>query len=911
MRRFNFGRSIVSAARQGLCGLISCALVLNPLYRISVSATALAILTSPLAALAQTRPPGAQEGQELGESLLHGPSTDGTSIFFRGAEGTESINSDDLFQGAGSADDVEAMLEAFGDDGAAAALSSAVAARLQTEGSRQAEAVQTVREGALSRSHPDLTTDPIFNRSENLLDGDDPIFDTFFEGCESAEVPIGGGSSVHVPDPRYCSRVVTPIEQCEITHEYEAGLLRVVGGEGGVQSCGEGCLDVYVGRVGDNYWSGNCSIFEQEVRLQVDNGAAITSAVLAEARWDDYMQILIGGERIWSGPYSNFPPETAGPCELRTNWVQTPNIDLTPRFQQNGLLEFLVRVSVTRGGEGYARIRIRYDSARLVRLDRWNISPECDALIAGLSDGACTLTSMRCLDGPAMDVPCLQVNGFEICQDDLSPGPIAGYSPLCRRGEIVGNCAFTQGPLQCWTDPNGVEHCPTNDGSQPDGCALLEDNPACGFVQSNCLPFALGSSGRCYAFEEQWDCGYDVETPGGTGTQVTCDGPIRCMGEDCVSPAREANPDFGRAAATLSAMTFMAMEMNCTDGNPDSCQIFGGEPMECKKALGGYQNCCDVPVGVGLADYLKLTMASYDLAKKLQLGEQLANAGLNVPGAWNAVRNFASQTWSTITRPFTSAWGSLTQSYGGAAVDAIESFSLEALKREMTQATAEFVADTFGNGVAEMFFSGTTNEATGEFIADGALSETFATALNVIMWVYTIYLILNILIDIIWACEEEEFTLAARREMLACTRVGTYCASDSIFGCIETRDVFCCYNSPLARIVMDGAGVQFALDYGTPEEPNCQGLTIAQVAALDWKQIDLDQWYGILAANGVIPNNGAAFDTNYALENVTRNQHARFPAPNAPERIQAEVDAAQYFDEAREKIREDLWDGTE
>jgi conjugal transfer mating pair stabilization protein TraN len=910
VRLLRLRKRVVQLARQVVCGVVSSALILNPLYRASVTASALAILSSPLAALAQTRPSGAEEGQALGESLLHGPTTDGTSIFFQGSDGAESINTADLFQSSGSVDDVQAMMDAFGDEGAATALTSAVAARLAGENSRQAEAVQTVRQSALSRSHPDLVSDPVFNRSESLLDGDDPIFDSFFEGCESTEIPVGEGSGVHVPDYRYCSRVVTPVEQCEITHEYDAGLLLIVGGEGGILSCGDGCLDVYVGRVGDNYWTGNCSIFEQEVRIQVDNGAAITSAVLQEARWDDYMQILIGGERVWQGPNQNFPPETPGPCELRTNWVQTPNVDLTSRFQQNGLLEFLVRVSVTRGGEGYARIRILYDAARVVTLDRWNISPECDALIDGLADGACSLTSLTCLDGPPMDVPCLTVNGFEICQGDLLPGPIAGYSPLCRRGEIVANCRFTQGPMECWVDPNGNQHCPTNDGGQPDGCAVLQDNPSCGFVESQCLPFAMGSSGRCYAYQEEWDCGYDVEIPGGTSRRITCDGPIRCMGEECVSPPREANPDFGRAAATLSAMTFMAMEMDCTDpGNPDSCQIFAGEPMECKQALGGYQDCCNVPVGVGLADYLKLTMASYDLAQKLQLGERLANAGLNVPGAWNAVRNFASQTWSTITQPFTSSWGSLAQSYGGAAVDALESFSLDALKQELMTATAEFVSNTFGPEVASMFFTQTGTDAAGEAVY--GLSETFATALNVIMWVYTIYLILNILIDIIWACEEEEFLLAARREMLACTRIGTYCATDSAFGCIETRDAYCCYDSPLGRIVMEGASTQFSLDLGTPEQPNCQGLTIAQVAALNWDEIDLGQWYGILAANGVIPNSGPAFDASYALENVTRNQNARTPAPNAPERIQAEVDAAQYFDEAREQIREDLWDGTD
>ena len=110
---------------------------------------------------------------------------------------------------------------------------------------------------------------------------------------------------------------------------------------------------------------------------------------------------------------------------------------------------------------------------------------------------------------------------------------------------------------------------------------------------------------------------------------------------------------------------------------------------------------------------------------------------------------------------------------------------------------------------------------------------------------------------------------------------------------------------------MDAARPQFNIDTGTPEAPDCAGLTIAQVAALDWSQVDLGQWYAILAANGIIPNDTTTLNTDYALENVTRNPYAREPAPNAPERIQAEVDAAQYFEEAREQIREDLWDSIE
>jgi conjugal transfer mating pair stabilization protein TraN len=301
-------------------------------------------------------------------------------------------------------------------------------------------------------------------------------------------------------------------------------------------------------------------------------------------------------------------------------------------------------------------------------------------------------------------------------------------------------------------------------------------------------------------------------------------------------------------------------------------------------------------------------MATYDLAKKLEVGTRLAQAGLNVPGAWAAVRNWVTSSWSTITQPFTSAWGSLVQSYGGAAVDAIEDFSLEALEKEMTTATANFVADLFGPEVAGLFFGGTTDAATGEFVADGTLSEGFATALNFIMWVYTIYIIVNILINIIWKCEQSEFMLAARREMMACTRIGTYCKSDSVFGCIEKRDAYCCYNSPLSRIVMEGAAPQLGLTLGDPQTPDCHGLTLAQVAQLDWSQIDLQQWYGIIAANGLVPATPEEFEAKYSLDNVTRNPYSQTPAPSAPERTQAEVDAAQFFDEATKKVRGDLWD---
>lgn len=895
-----------SIAQRALCVIVSTSIAVVPVHVAWLSATGVALMLAPFRVIAQTTPPpGAAEGQALGQSLLTPPASDGSTIYYQGSNGVETISTSDLFQAGGSQDDVQAMEDAFENGSAANALAASVQARLGSEQSQQANAYETVVSSSLTQAHPDLSNDPVVTQSQSLLDGSDPIFSTFFTGCTSTTTPVNTGKSVHVPDLHWCDDVIVPSEDCKITHNYDAGLIKLEGGSGTIQSCGDGCLDLIVGQAGNDYWHGDCTIFEQTLSLELENAPAIISATLAEVHWDDYMQLYVAGQEIWHDPTGNFPPETGGTCDLLTSWQATPNLDVTNVFSHNGAVDMKTRVSVGGGGEGWARIRIQYDVHKLATEDVWNVPPECTSLINGIADGVCSLTSMQCLDGPAMDVPCIQVNGYQLCQGDLSPGPIAGYSPLCRTGEIQGNCHFMSGSLQCWTDPTGQQQCPTNDGSNPDGCATYEQNSSCAFVQSSCLPFAQAPSGRCYAYEQEWDCGTNVTLPGGSSTQVTCDGPIRCMGESCVTPPTESNPDFAKAAGTLSAMTYMAMDMNCPGNDPENCRVFSGQGETCKKALGGYIDCCDEPVSVGLADYLRLTMASYDLAQKLHLGEELANAGLDVPGAWSAIQDFASSTWSTITEPFTSAWGSLAQSYGGAAVDEIENFSLAELKQELMQETAKFVSNAFGQQVADIFFTQTVNQETGEEVT--TLSEGFSTALSVIMWVYTIYVIVNVLVHMIWKCEQSEFELSARRQMHDCTFIGSYCAESTPIGCIETKQAYCCYNSPLAQIVMTGADSQLGLTLGTPQAPLCTGLTIAQLSQLDWSKIDLEQWFALLSTNGQIPNSQDTFNTQYALENVTKNPYADGPTPNAPERIQNEVNAAANFDQAREQARQELW----
>jgi conjugal transfer mating pair stabilization protein TraN len=178
------------------------------------------------------------------------------------------------------------------------------------------------------------------------------------------------------------------------------------------------------------------------------------------------------------------------------------------------------------------------------------------------------------------------------------------------------------------------------------------------------------------------------------------------------------------------------------------------------------------------------------------------------------------------------------------------------------------------------------------------------------MTAYMIYSVVMILIRILWTCEQDEFELGAKRELRACHDVGSYC-DDKVLGlCIEKRKAYCCYNTPLARIVNQQAYPQLGRSWGDPEEPDCSGLTLDELQRLDWSHIDLSEWLAILHEAGQFPNPehldidaltgaGSALDTGDRADAVERSV----------ERVDghdAENAAREMEEEMRRQIRQAL-----
>ena len=128
------------------------------------------------------------------------------------------------------------------------------------------------------------------------------------------------------------------------------------------------------------------------------------------------------------------------------------------------------------------------------------VSRRCDERVM---DGFCRSTT-TCTSNP--DADCVPVTGGELCGGELVAPPylgetgnepweqFSGIGAACMQVSVALDCtSFNDGRMDCWTDPDGVTHCPENPGDL-DNCAVLDANPHCRRVSRQCAEDATGKS---------------------------------------------------------------------------------------------------------------------------------------------------------------------------------------------------------------------------------------------------------------------------------------------------------------------------------------------------------------------------------------------------------------------------------
>ena len=402
----------------------------------------------------------------------------------------------------------------------------------------------------------------------------------------------------------------------------------------------------------------------------------------------------------------------------------------------------------------------------------------------------------------------------------------------------------------------------------------------CAFIGSRCIDGAQGRSGACYAYQDTYDCGSTVSVASmKKESQLDCPGPVRCMGGDCLElPGSENQTDnFARAAALLNALQMMGQDINCLgvdkDGQPTgdenvTCSVFGGDPKTCKTVLSGHvHDCCDCPTGFGLAlhEYLVLMMG----IPRLDTAILNLERGNVFRSSYQLLRDPVVNGWKTLTRPFTNAMDSTLATVKNVTRPVTETMSntLSSLKEKMAEMTSKLLgtatqsgatvgAGTAGKGIDKA--SGLADDA-GQTLTQRLLGEQGASVLGNVMMVYSAYVTAIAVMKLIYPCEKEEFELSARRELKSCHYIGSYCDSELSI-CISKQDAYCCFSSPLSRILQEqirntqASAVGLSPTFGTARRPDCGGIPVLQLANIDWSRINLDEWIAMLAQNNLWPD---------------------------------------------------------
>lgn len=93
----------------------------------------------------------------------------------------------------------------------------------------------------------------------------------------------------------------------------------------------------------------------------------------------------------------------------------------------------------------------------------------------------------------------------------------------------------------------------------------------------------------------------------------------------------------------------------------------------------------------------------------------------------------------------------------------------------------------------------------------------------------------------ILACKQEEKDLALKKEGKLCHFIGTW--SGKGLNRFKKKSSYCCFNSQLARIVQEQGRMQLGKGWGSPQFPDCNGLSLAEINKIDFSQIDFGELY--------------------------------------------------------------------
>ena len=387
-----------------------------------------------------------------------------------------------------------------------------------------------------------------------------------------------------------------------------------------------------------------------------------------------------------------------------------------------------------------------------------------------------------------------------------------------------------------------------------DNCALYTQNPNCTQIQSTCLDddsvrLSVDHNGT----ELMTECGlksvvYRCKEPqilkaGDFKQEVVCATPLKdevpCLGLECVSDelptiTAQERSNRGQALGGIGLMAYMQDDMNCQAG---VCQIFTGQDHTCRCGIKGSFDCCSIKTQVTAQDYIRLS--SYIMT--LEAAAALVKHEVADFGSWSAIGGGSGGLIS-------SELDSLIGAYAKTGLETVRSSYLQ----KLTTKTANLVEQLFGKGMRDRIF---VEGAAGSASSGTTLHPDVLNSAQGLMQAYVAYKLAVAAYEIITACHTNEYETSMRLNMNSCLYLRSECDHKLLGRCLVRKRHYCCYNSPLARIVMAGLKDQ---GYAGSD---CRGISVAELQNYDLGLIDFSEWNNMVSQSQLLPAETSNLDT--------------------------------------------------
>lgn len=350
-------------------------------------------------------------------------------------------------------------------------------------------------------------------------------------------------------------------------------------------------------------------------------------------------------------------------------------------------------------------------------------------------------------------------------------------------------------------------------GAPINECAPLAAS-GCRPASSSCRQMNT-ATGICEVFQDTYNCPLPAQT---TTSASNCPSNVFCIGTSCFNTSYTNDADFARSMSYMEAAREAGIYLDT-----ERMQVFKGERNRCRDRL--LTNCCYTDhAGAGVTNRSVFGTGSrlvYDVLMNSD-NRQFIYQGVN-----------ALLTGAGFNGSFTS-YG-VTVAVNGTALPA----------GSVTLFAGESMAIAF---------------------------DPWSLAITTIMYVITSAT----------SCDEEEAKLAMKEGARLCRSVGTYCSSclrilGRCVSCITRSTSKCCFNSVLSRIVNEQGRAQIGKDWGSAENPDCSGFTVAQLQSLDFGAMDLTEFYASIVPD--LPNEENIRSANTARLAQLVSRPRRSPVP--------------------------------